>query len=116
MDEILAQWEAWTQVRQTLSRQDRVPILQSVLFERAMPRMGQDGVMLHSRLGLSLNMSSAGLCLLVNDLPSVGEVWRVSVPSSAVGIRTPTLADVRWMKPLPLAQCGIFVVGLKFIL
>ena len=116
MDETSIHWEAWSQVRPTLSRQERVPIMQSVLFERATPRMGQEGVMLHSRLGLSLNMSSTGLCLLVNELPPVGEVWRVSVPSSAVGIRTPTLADVRWTKPLPLAQCGLFAVGLKFIL
>lgn len=116
MDDFPIQWQAWSDVRQTPSRHDRVPIMQSVLFERATPRMEQEGVVGHSKLGLSLNMSSTGLCLLVNEVPSVGEVWRVSVPSSAAGIRTPTLADIRWMKPLPLAQCSLFVVGLKFIL
>lgn len=116
MDEHSVHWEAWNPVPHALTRQDRIPIMHPVVFERTPSGIILEGTILHNRLGLSLNISSAGLCLLVNDLPSVGEVWRVLVPSSAVGIRTPTLADVRWARRLPLAQDEVFVVGLKFIL
>jgi hypothetical protein len=39
----------------------------------------------------------------------------VHVPWSTVGAKTPTLADVRWVRRLPFADNSLAMVGLKFI-
>jgi len=91
-------------------------MMHTVVFERATPQLGPEGTLLYSRVGLSLNASTSGLCLLVDSAPSVGEVWRIQVPGAAEGMCTPTLADVRWTKPVPMVKSGLVVVGLRFLL
>lgn len=116
MEQPLDQWDAWNHVHMYLADRDRVPFMHQVLFEPSAPQLGQDGILLHSRLGLSLNVSSTGLCLLVDQAPVVGEIWRVRMPGSTVGVQTPTLADVRWVRSVPFERSRLSVVGLKFVL
>jgi hypothetical protein len=93
-----------------------VPLVQAVVFEPSAHHVKEEQIMLHSRVGLSINVSSTGLCLLVDQCPAPGEVWRVRIPSATQGVQTPTLADVRWVRPLPFVGSGLVIVGLKFIL
>jgi hypothetical protein len=118
MDTETDRWEKWTHFNQQASRSDRTPLIHMVLFERSTPQVGESGVQLHSQLGLSCNVSSNGLCMLVKKMhaPSVGEILRIRIQMSAVGVRTPTLADVRWVQTLPFEGCGLSFIGLKFSL
>lgn len=113
-------WEEWSHFHERHPRFDRVPILQAVVFEPSAHRidghMGEEEIKLYSRMGLSLNVSSTGLCLLVEEHPAVGEIWRVRIPSSTQGVQTPTLADVRWMRSIPFVGSRLVIVGLRFIL
>lgn len=86
-----------------------------VMFEHSGPHIGYHGVAVHDRIGLSLNISSSGLCLLVNETPAVGDVWLVRMPSSTVGLRTPTLMDVRWVRAVPFPDSALSIVGLRFV-
>ena len=66
-------------------------------------------------MGLTVNVSSGGLCLLTEWSPKLGEIVRVHVPLSTVGATTPTLADVRWVRRVPFADNRLSIVGVKFI-
>ncbi len=90
-------------------------MMHRVMFEHSGPHIDQHGVAVHDRIGLSLNLSSTGLCLLVDEAPAVGDVWLVRILSSTVGVRTPTLMDVRWVRAVPFSNSGLSIVGLKFI-
>jgi PilZ domain len=66
--------------------------------------------------GLSLNVSSGGMCLLMDWEPQRQEVLRVHVPMPIALSKTPTLAEVCWKRPVPLSSNGLYFVGLKFVL
>ncbi len=85
------------------------------MFEHAGPQIDLQGVATYRRTGLSLNLSESGLCLLVDEAPAVGDVWLVRMPSSMMGVRTPTLMDVRWVRAVPFPDSGLSIVGLKFV-
>jgi hypothetical protein len=108
-------WDEWSQFHRLLSHSDRVPMMHSIKFEYSGLHGDPHGVAVHDRIGLSLNISSSGICLLVDDAPTVGDVWLVRMPSSTVGVRTPTLMDVRWVRAVPFPNSGLSIVGLKFI-
>lgn len=116
MEEAHNHWEEWNHFHQLLSHSDRVPMLHAVMFERSGPQIDMEGVASHGRTALSLNISSTGLCLLVDEAPTVGDVWLVRMPSSTVGVRTPTLTDVRWVRAVPFPNSPLSIVGLKFVL
>jgi hypothetical protein len=117
MDEEKILWEKWNQFIPRPLRADRIPLLHMVVFEQSLRDMGEPNVRVYSRLGLSLNVSNGGLCILLQDSPfSVGEILRVNMPLSIVGVRTPTLADVRWIHGVPFQPSSVSVMGLKFCL
>jgi hypothetical protein len=113
-------WEAWSHFHERQLRSDRVPIMQAVVFEpsahRTDARIEGEEITLRSRMGLSVNVSSAGLCLLVEERPVAGEIWRVRIQSSTHGVQTPTLAEVRWARTVPFVDSNLVIVGLRFIL
>ena len=80
--------------------------------ERALPSESSDG------RALSLNISSGGMLVLMDQEPVVEQVLKVYVPTPVSAAETPTLAEVRWTRPVPFGKpsshCPYFV-GLKFI-
>jgi hypothetical protein len=67
---------------------------------------------------LSLNISSGGMLLLMDQSPEVTQVLKVYVPTPILLAGTPTLAEVRWTKRLPLGKpggVGMHFVGLRFM-
>jgi len=75
-----------------------------------------EGPIGHNGIALSINVSSRGMCLLMDSWPKRQEVLRVHVPMPIAPSETPTLAQVCWMRPLPLGGDGLYFVGLKFVL
>ncbi len=65
---------------------------------------------------LSLNISSGGMLILMDKAPTIGQVLKVMVPTPVDLARTPTLAEVRWVRKLPfIMEDGLHFVGLKFL-
>lgn len=89
--------------------------MQVVTIERSILRVVGDEMPSPKIMGLTVNVSSGGLCMLADWWPKPGEIFRVHMPLSIVRATTPTLADVRWVRPLPFEGSGLAMVGLKFI-
>ncbi len=67
---------------------------------------------------LSLNISSGGMLVLMEQAPDVNQVLKVYVPTPVTVAETPTLAEVRWARCLPFwngTGDGPYLVGLKFM-
>lgn len=65
---------------------------------------------------LSINISSGGMLLLMKQAPALQQVMKVHVPTPISLAEIPTLAEVRWTRPLPLGSPEmIYLVGVKFI-
>jgi hypothetical protein len=67
---------------------------------------------------LSLNISSGGMLILMDQAPAVEQVLKVYVPTPVTIAETPTLAEVRWTRKLPFEKMngnGPYFVGLKFM-
>ncbi len=109
------QWAEWSQVAGAQHHFDRFPLMRPVQYELSAAREAH-GLALPEGAGITVNVSSGGLCLLLDWAPPVQEVLRVHVPMPATLTQTPTLAEVRWVRPLPFADNGAYFVGLKFLL
>jgi hypothetical protein len=73
----------------------------------------------HSGEALSLNICSGGMLLLMEGAPRMESVVKLHVPTPILSARTPTLAEVRWVRRLPFddgGYQGLYFVGMKFIL
>jgi hypothetical protein len=67
---------------------------------------------------LSINVSSGGMLVLMEEAPEIERVLKVLVPTPNSVAGTPTLAEVRWTRKLPFGRAngkGPFFVGLKFL-
>jgi hypothetical protein len=67
---------------------------------------------------LSVNISSGGMLVLMEQAPAIEQVMKVHVPTPITVAGTPTLAEVRWTRKLPIGKSngnGVYFVGLKFI-
>ncbi len=65
---------------------------------------------------LSLNISSGGMLLLMERAPELDRVFRIHVPTPVVQAKTPTLAEVRWVRQIPFpVRSSLHLVGLKFL-
>jgi hypothetical protein len=108
--------EKWNELFDLQTRPDRVCCIRELRIERTSDRdpVGQN---LHNSFdGLTINLSSRGLCVLLNWRPVQGEVLRVHVPTPVVMTQTPTLVDVRWIRILPFKNHDFVIAGLKFLL
>lgn len=113
----LANWEAWEVDRLKAHEQhrDRFPLMRPVHYELSEP-IGSEQTDGRKGQGLTVNVSSGGMCLLMDHKPELQDVFRVHVPMPILTAQTPTLAEVRWVKALPFYQNGVYVVGVKFLL
>lgn len=65
---------------------------------------------------LSINVSSGGMLLLVGHPARERQILEIRVPTAA-GTTTPTLAEVRWAKPVPVEEGeGLYLAGVRFLL
>ena len=97
-------------------RENRFPLMRPVSYElsASLSEAGTGRSLIGT--GLSINVGSGGMCLLMDREPDIQKVLRVHVPMPATLAKTPTLAEVRWKRQVPLARIGLYFVGLKFVL
>ncbi len=96
---------------------DRVALLRAIPYEMTMPIEGQADA-IRSGKALSLNISSGGMLVLMDQAPEPEQVLKVLVPTPASVAGTPTLAEVRWTRRLPFGRPNgqkAYFVGLKFM-
>lgn len=65
---------------------------------------------------LSINVSSGGMLLLLGYPARERQILEIRVPTPA-DTTTPTLAEVRWAKPIPAEEGeGLYLAGVRFLL
>ena len=113
-------WE-WHISTNGQQHRERVALLREISYEATDLLTNEDAVdrgpvELQSAKALSLNISSGGMLLLMENAPKVERVVRVQVPTPVSQARTPTLVEVRWVRNVPLnRRNGLAFVGVKFI-
>ena len=97
-------------------RRNRFPLMRPVHYERTAGLSDTASLEGHKGTALTINVSSGGMCVLMDWVPDIQDVLRVHVPMPATLAKTPTLAEVRWKRPVPMGGNGLYFVGLKFVL
>ena len=110
------EWE-WPIMANFQKHNERVALLRPIPYEVTAPA---DDPSVGTRQGkaLSVNISSGGMLILMDQAPAVEQVLKVYVPTPTAVAETPTLAEVRWTRKLPFGKsngAGPFFVGLKFM-
>lgn len=110
------EWE-WPMRDSHENHSDRAALLRPIPYEMTSP---VDGETFSARGGkaLSLNISSGGMLVLMDQAPDVERVLKVYVPTPITIAEIPTLAEVRWTRKLPFGKAngnGAYFVGLKFM-
>ncbi len=116
-------WEEWNQGAGEQQHGDRFPLMRLVRYETSAPlrleevQEGQEDTAARQEgAGITVNVSSGGLCLMMDWAPAVKEVLRLHVPMPVPLAEIPTLAEVRWVRTLPFGWEGVYAVGLQFML
>ena len=110
------EWE-WPMTDSQKSHSEREALLRPILYEMTTP-VEDSSASTHNGKALSLNISSGGMLVLMDQPPAIEQVMKVFVPTPVTAAETPTLAEVRWMRRLPFGKTngnGAYFVGLKFI-
>ena len=96
---------------------ERAALLRPIQYEMTAPVAGSSALSSNGK-ALSLNISSGGMLILMDQAPKVEQVLKVYVPTPITIAETPTLAEVRWTRKLPFGKsngCAAYFVGLKFM-
>ena len=110
------EWE-WPIMANFQKHNERVALLRPINYEMTAP-VDDPGAAGRQGKALSLNISSGGMLLLMDQAPALEQVLKVYVPTPTAVAETPTLAEVRWTRKLPFGKTnGVnpFFVGLKFV-
>lgn len=109
------EWE-WPMTDSQRNHNERAALLRPILYEMTTP-IEAPTVSTHSGKALSLNISSGGMLVLMEQVPDVNQVLKVNVPTPISVAEIPTLAEVRWTRRLPFGTTngGPYFVGLKFM-
>ena len=110
------EWE-WPMTDSQKSHSERAALLRPILYEMTTP-VEDPAASTHSGKALSLNISSGGMLVLMDQVPAVEQVMKVYVPTPISMAETPTLAEVRCVRKLPFGKPngnGTYFVGLKFM-
>ncbi len=115
-----SEWE-WAITPNEHQHSKRIALMREISYEMT-GLIGEEALVNQERgigkqgKALSLNISSGGMLLLMESAPEVDRVFRVHVPTPVTKAKTPTLAEVRWVRKIPfLDQNGLYFVGLKFL-
>ena len=109
-------WE-WPIADYQDSHSERAALLRPILYEMVTP-VEATAASTHSGQVLSLNISSGGMLVLMDQAPAIEQVMKVYVPTPISMAGTPTLAEVRWTRKLLFGTPdgnGAYFVGLKFM-
>ena len=111
----------WPIAKYSQQHDERVALLRPVPYEITMQVEEQADSECSVRKGkaLSLNISNGGMLVIMDQAPEIEQVLKVLVPTPTSLAETPTLAEVRWTRPLPFGRGdgnGVYFVGLKFLL
>lgn len=109
-------WE-WSTIDCQKNHSERVALLRPISYEMMSP-VDRSSAAPSGGRALSLNISSGGMLVLMDQEPGVEQVLKVYVPTPISVAETPTLAEVRWTRKLPFSQSnesGAYFVGLKFM-
>jgi hypothetical protein len=109
-------WE-WPMTDSQKSHSERAALLRPILYEMT-THIEDPAASTHSGKALSLNISSGGMLVLMEQAPAIEQVMKVFVPTPISLAETPTLAEVRWTRRLPFGIAngnGAYFVGLKFM-
>jgi hypothetical protein len=122
LSENSANWE-WPIATSPQQHAERVALLRPILYDMlyelstSSEQESPEEFVAHQGKGLSLNVSSGGMLLLMDHLPKVNQAMKIHVPTPVNIAKTPTLAEVRWTRKLPVETFpGMYFVGLKFVL
>ena len=85
------------------SHNERAALLRPILYEMTTSVEAQ-AASTHSGKALSLNISSGGMLVLMEQVPDVNQVLKVYVPTPLTVVETPTLTEVRWVRRIPFWQ------------
>lgn len=110
------EWE-WPMTDSQKSHSERAALLRPILYEMT-TSVEVPATPTHSGKALSLNISSGGMLVLMDQVPAIEQVMKVYVPTPISMAETPTLAEVRWTRKLPFGKAngnGAYFVGLKFM-
>lgn len=110
------EWE-WPMRDSHENHSERAALLRPIPYEMTATMEGVAGPASIGR-ALSLNISSGGMLILMDQAPQVDQVLKVYVPTPVTVAETPTLAEVRWTRKLPFGRVngnGAYFVGLKFM-
>lgn len=110
------EWE-WPMKDSHEGHSERAALLRPIPYEITATVEGS-AVSAVSGKALSLNISSGGMLVLMEQAPQIEQVLKVYVPTPLTIAETPTLAEVRWTRKLPLGKAngnGAYFVGLKFM-
>lgn len=115
-------WE-WPVAASHQQHAERVALLRPIPYEMlydldtSLEQESPEARVDHNGKGLSLNVSSGGMLLIMGHPPKVNQSMRIHVPTPINVARTPTLAEVRWTRRLPFQTFDeLYFVGLKFVL
>ena len=110
------EWE-WPMTDSQKNHSERAALLRPIQYEMTIPEEGPTASV-QSGKALSLNISSGGMLVLMDQAPVIEQVMKVYVPTPISMAETPTLAEVRWTRKLPFGKPngnGAYFVGLKFM-
>ncbi len=110
------EWE-WPIQDSHQNHRERAVLLRPIMYE-IMAQGGDSSNLVRKGKALSLNISSGGMLILMEQAPKVEQVLKVYVPTPITIAETPTLAEVRWSRVLPFGQSNSYttcLVGVRFM-
>ena len=124
--------DSWTVAPSPQQHRERYSLMRTIPYEvttrieesededdEAEMLLGPKVMVGHNGKALSLNICSGGMLLLMEGAPRLDCVIKLHVPTPILSARTPTLAEVRWVRKVPFDEGGpqdLHFVGMKFIL
>lgn len=115
MDYPTKAWTDWEQATHVPPRQTRSSLQRLIGYQYEASDTQTVIMTRDERMGVTINISDGGLCLLMDRAPAVGDVLRLQMLGSDGVPGEARLAEVRWVRPLPVGQEDVHVVGVKFL-
>ena len=111
------EWE-WPISTDFQQHNERGALLRPIPYEMTAP-VDVPSPSAHQGTALSVNISSGGMLILMDQAPAIEQVMKIYAPTPITAAEIPTLAEVRWTRKLPFGRnddAGSYFVGIKFML